>query len=203
MADRDVTRTTTELLNALHDASDDAAWLRFDVRYRPIIVGFARSLGCDEADAADVAQETLTRFVREYREGKYERERGRLRSWLLTIARYRVLDLRRHAARHPAMAAGTAIVNLEDEAELTVLWDREQRSAMLREALGQLRETRTNEKTITAFELLVIQQQAAADVAEALDMTRHDVYVAKSRVTERLRGIMEELEAAYADVATE
>lgn len=200
MAGYDVTRTTTELLAALHDPADDAAWLRFDARYRPILVGFARGLGCDDADAADVAQETLTRFVREYREGKYQRDRGRLRSWLLTIARYRVMDLRRHAARHPAMAAGTAIVNLEDEAELTVLWDREQRSAMLREALAQLRESRTSDRTITAFELLVIQQQSAADVAEALDMTRHDVYVAKSRVAERLRGIMEQLEEAYADV---
>lgn len=201
MNPRDVTHTTTELLDALHDEANIAAWQRFDDRYRPIVVGFARSIGCSDADAADVAQETLARFVKEYREGRYTRERGRLRSWLVSIARHRVLDLRRHAARRPAVPAGTQIVDLEDEQRLTVIWDAQQRTAMLQEALGRLREGRTAEKTIEAFELLVVQQLSPEDVARTLGIDRHDVYVAKNRVAERLRGILEELESAYEEPA--
>ena len=81
----DITRTTTVLLEGLHDASNDAVWGEFDRRYRPVVFGFARRLGLDDADAADVAQETLTRFLEEYRRGVYDRERGRLRSWLVTL----------------------------------------------------------------------------------------------------------------------
>jgi hypothetical protein len=43
----DLTRTTTEMLAALHDARNEPAWEAFDARYRPIIVGFARNLGLD------------------------------------------------------------------------------------------------------------------------------------------------------------
>jgi hypothetical protein len=71
-------RTTTALLEGLHDPADAVAWEQFDRRYRPIVVGFASRLGLADADAADVAQEVMLQFVKEYRAGKYDRQRGRL-----------------------------------------------------------------------------------------------------------------------------
>ena len=56
------TRTTTAMLDALHDPENALVWETFDKRYRPILIGFARNLGLSEQDAADIAQETLTRF---------------------------------------------------------------------------------------------------------------------------------------------
>jgi RNA polymerase sigma factor (sigma-70 family) len=199
----ELSRTTTDLLEALHDAHDEAAWAHFDRRYCPILIGFARQLGCGDADAADVAQETITRFVSEYRAGRYARERGRLRSWLLSIARHRVGDLRRRAVRKPASPAGTAVADLEDEAALTRLWEAEQRTAMLREALTRLRAGRTTERTVEAFEMLVLRSMRPEDVADALGISRHDVYVAKNRVADRLRTILAELETVYAEPGPE
>ena len=49
------TTTTTVLLEGLLDSGNEAVWREFDARYRPIIVGFARTLGLDPDDAADVA----------------------------------------------------------------------------------------------------------------------------------------------------
>lgn len=193
----ELSRTTTDLLEALHDAEDGAAWTHFDARYRPILIGFARRLGCGDADAADVAQETLVRFVAEYRAGRYTRERGRLRSWLLSIARHRVGDIRRRAVRKPAQPAGTAVADLEDDAAMTRLWEAEHRTAMLREALSRLRAGRTAERTIEAFEMLVLRAMSPDDVADALGISRQDVYVAKNRVSDRLRSILAELETAY------
>ena len=72
----EASRTTTALLNNLHDEHNDAAWREFDDRYRPILLGFSRRLGLPDADAVDVAQETMIQFIKEYREGKYDRERG-------------------------------------------------------------------------------------------------------------------------------
>ena len=66
-------RTTTAMLAALHDPAATAAWEAFDARYRPILHGFARNLGLSDEEAADVAQETIARFVEQYREGRYDR----------------------------------------------------------------------------------------------------------------------------------
>lgn len=91
------------------------------------------------------------------------------------------------------------MVNLEDEAELTRVWEAERRTVLLRQAMEELKTTsRAADKTIQAFELLVTRHMSAAAVAETLDMGVHDVYLAKSRCTQRLRKILDTLEAAYA-----
>jgi len=74
-----VSRTTTRLLEGLCDPEDEALWCEFDAQYRPILVGFARRLGLNVEDAADLAQETLVRFVEAYRAGRYDRGKARLR----------------------------------------------------------------------------------------------------------------------------
>jgi RNA polymerase sigma-70 factor (ECF subfamily) len=195
----DVSRTTTILLDGLHDPANATAWREFDDRYRPIVVAFARRLGLSDADAADAAQETMTRFVQEYREGKYDRERGRLRSWLVGLAKYRIADAhRRRAGRREVAEEAEPAAALADDARLTQIWEAERRTVMLREALGRLRATtRTTEKTVRAFEMLVVGQVPVAQVADTLEMSAHDVYLAKGRVAQRLRDILADIELAY------
>lgn len=194
----DATRTTTVLLDGLRDPANSAAWEEFDRRYRPIVLGLARRLGLDDADAADVAQETMARFLSEYQAGRYDRARGRLRSWMAALARTRVADLRRKRASRREDGGESAVASLPDEAALSALWEAERRSAMLREALERLRHgTRTSDRTIEVFELLTVSDMPAAAVAQRLSMEVQEVYVAKSRVAQRLRSILGELEAAY------
>jgi len=194
----DATRTTTMLLEGLFDTDDRLAWGEFDARYRPILLAFARRLGLGEPDAFDIAQETLLQFVKEYRAGRYDRDRGRLRSWLIGIARYRIASMRRTGARRPATPAGTAIMTLPDEAELTNVWESERRMVVLQAALNELRaRTKLTDQTLKAFEMLVIRQMPVSAVAEELEITAHDVYLAKSRVAARLREIIDRLEQAF------
>src|SRR5262249_475580 len=94
----DRTTTTTLLLESLKDPGNQSVWREFDGRYRSIIIGFARNLGLNEEDAHEVAQQTLTEFVRDFSNGKYKRDRGRLRSWIIGIAQHRIADLCRHNA---------------------------------------------------------------------------------------------------------
>ncbi|MDZ4752946.1 MAG: RNA polymerase sigma factor [Phycisphaerae bacterium] len=196
-----MTRTTTAMLEALHDAANEPAWEAFDARYRPILVGFARNLGLTDSDAADVAQETLVRFIQDYREGKYDRTKGRLGAWLVGIARYRILDLRRkRSTRHEVQSDGAvanAVGDLDPD-RLQAAWDAEHRQAIMREAMTELRQTtKTDERTIRAFELVVAHGRAPQQVAEELSISVHDVYLAKSRVAQRLREIVERLESTY------
>lgn len=194
----DTTRTTTVLLAGLFDAGNDAVWQEFDARYRPILLAFARRLGLRDTDAADVAQETLLQFVREYRAGRYDRERGRLRSWILTIARTRAAGVYRARAVKREARGASAFVDLEDEQALSRIWDGERRAVILREALDELKATtRASDKTVKAFELFAVRQMPADEIAAELGMSRHDVYLAKSRMAGRLREIIARLESVY------
>ncbi len=197
----DSTRTTTELLDGLHEEGNERAWERFDERYRPLVIAFSMKLGLNDADAADVAQETMVRFLREYRAGKYVRGKGRLRSWLIGIAKYRIADIRTKGAVDRRVARGdSAFVDLSSNQTLTGVWDEQQQALVLEEAVSRLRTgTRASAKTVEAFELLVVRGMAPAAVAERLEMTVHDVYVAKSRCAKKLREIVDELEQAYDD----
>ena len=197
------TRTTTRLLMGLHDLRDEAVWEEFDRRYRPIVLGVARRVGLPDQDAADVAQDTIIRFVKAYREGKYDRSRGRLRSWIVGIARFRIADAYKDKARRDAWRGESYIDALPGEREFEDLWQTERRRTILREALERLPEvTRTDAKTIEAFKLLTHARIPAADVAAQLEMTLDDVYQAKNRVTQRLRGITRELELLYDEEET-
>ena len=119
------TATTTALLDGLIDSANDQAWREFDARYRPIIVSFARALDLKVEDAADVAQETLVRFLKEYRAGKYDRSRGRLHSWLIGIAKHCVGDQRHARARRREQRGLSAIADLPGDHRLTEIWDYE------------------------------------------------------------------------------
>ena len=192
--------TTMALLDGLLEPGNEAVWREFDARYRPIVFAFARKLGLDESDAADVAQEAMLRFVQEYRAGKYDRERGRLRSWIIGIVKYRVADVQRSKAKRREYRGESAFVGLPEDDQLAELWEAERRRMLLRQALAELREqTKTNEKTIRAFELYAIHEQPVADVACELGLTTHDVYVAKSNVAARLREILTRLEQVFDD----
>jgi RNA polymerase sigma-70 factor (ECF subfamily) len=194
-------RTTTSLLEGLHDAGNTAAWCEFDRRYRGLLMNFALKLGLDEADAADVAQDTLTRFLISYRAGQYDRTRGRLRSWLAGIARGRIASLRERRAAQRIRRGESALIDLPDDVQCAQIWESGRRQAVLLDALGSLRQTsRIGDRTVLAFELVCLRGISAAAAAEHLDMSVHDVYLAKSRVAGRLRRIIARLEAAYEDL---
>lgn len=183
--------TTTDLLNGLHEGANPAAWDEFDRRYRPILIGFLRRSGLNETDAADVAQDTLTCFVRDYRNGMYDRRQGRLRSWLIGIARGRLADLRRSAGRRGKMRGESAIAGLADEDSAEALWEAEERRFIFEQALGELRETtRFSTRTLEAFERVVIRQEPIESVSNEMNLTPQEIYNVKNRVVERLREIV-------------
>lgn len=190
------TRTATMLLEGLHDSQDEVVWQEFDERFRPVIHGFARQLGLSDADAADVAQESLTRFIKAYRDGRYSRERGRLSSWLIGIARNCISDLyRRRAIRREDQ--GLSNVLEVDPTRLTQMWEDQCERHLLQQGMDILRsEERVDERTINAFERVVLLEEPPAEVARAMEMSVNAVYIAKNRCLSRLRDIIADLSEA-------
>lgn len=207
-----LTRTTTRLMEDLRDPADAAAWSGFDARYRPVLVAFARKLGFSEDDAVELAQQTLVEFARAYRDGRYQREQGRLSSWLIGIARNVGSGMRRKrragvrdagAGVVGAVVGGDTVIggvaaDLPDEQQMTRIWAKEREQAILAEAMGILRDsTRTDANTIRAFELFALRGVPAEEVAAQCQIAVDSVYVIKNRLTKRLREIVRDLTAAY------
>ena len=192
-----LTTTTTQLLSGLKDPANGTAWTELDARYRPILVRFARQLGCAGDDAEELAQHTLTEFSRAYAAGKYDRERGRLRSWLLGIARNVASELRRKRA---AAVGGvdSLLEQIPDDARMSQIWEQEREQAIFAEALARLRNaTQTDAATLQAFELYAIHGMPVKEVAQRCGLSVDSIYVAKNRLTKRLRELVTELTGAY------
>jgi RNA polymerase sigma-70 factor (ECF subfamily) len=193
-----MTNTTTELLAGLRQSENRGAWGEFDRRYRPILIAFIRRMGLNENDAADVAQDTLACFVQDYRRNRYDREQGRLRSWLIGIARCRLADLRRATGRRRELRGESAIEGLSDQCDADLIWETEQRRFMFQQAIGELRETtRFNVRTIEAFEGIVLRGEAVDSVAQRTGLTAQEIYNAKNRVVEKLREIVSRYEESF------
>jgi len=191
-------KTTTTLLEGLFDTDNKAVWEEFNARYCPIILAVARRLGLSEQDAADVSQETLIRFLQEYRAGKYDRSRGRLRSWIVGIAKYRIADLHRAKARHREWRGESAFGVIPGDDDMGKMWNEECRREILRRAFRELRETtRFDERTIGVFERLCLDQRKPAEVAQETGMSIDAVYKAKQRCMDQLRDIIVRLDEAY------
>lgn len=193
-----LTRTTTAMLEDLRDASNQAVWDELDGRFRPVLVGFARRLGLAAEDAADAAQETLTEFVRSYREGDYDRSRGSLHSWLLGIARNCIRRQHAAARQQQGQRGASALDAMPAEDTWATLWQAECERGILSDALQQLREqSRFDERTIRAFERVAFDEQPPSSVAEELGLTLNEVYLAKHRCLKKLRACVEAMRTAY------
>ncbi|HET6163481.1 MAG TPA: sigma-70 family RNA polymerase sigma factor [Planctomycetota bacterium] len=187
-------KTNTVLLAGLLEAGNDEVWRDFDGRYRPVLRAFASRLGLAPNDAEEVAQETLAQFVELYRAGKYDRERGRLRSWIFGIAQRRVADVRRARERRRERRGESALEPLTSEPELERLFEEEWQRALLAAAFAELRAGRTDPQSIRALELLASGSRSADEVATELSMTPNAVYAAKHRAVVKLREILTRLD---------
>lgn len=192
--------TTTSLLLNLRNPEDSTAWRDLDARYRPVLIGLGRHLGLDEHEAEEAAQETLAEFTRDYLGGKYQREKGRLGRWIVGIARNRIAEAQRRRAALRGLRGDSAIVEIAEVDTLAGVWAAERRRAILTQALREMPErTRVDPRTLRAFELVSIRGVPAAEAAAECGMTPAEVYVAKARVTQHLRRIVDDLTAAYDD----
>jgi RNA polymerase sigma-70 factor (ECF subfamily) len=194
--DPHISRTTTAMLSALHDAEDVAAWEAFDERYRPILHRVGRQLGLSDADAADLAQDVTVRFIQRYREGAYDRKRGRLGAWLAGIARNAAIDL--HRRRRKSVPIESLAEQVADPDDVEDLWRRCRQDRILEVAMALVRDAgRTDPRTFEAFQLVSIRGVAPSEVADSLGISIESVYAARSRVARRLQEAVAEVERDY------
>ena len=189
--------TTTQVLEGLKASNDEQAWQRFCDHFHPVVVNFARQLGLSVTDAEDAAQETMVAFLKAFREGKYDREKGRLSSWLFGVAKRVILNLRGHQPLERLVAdktTGTSFWDMiQDDHSIKHTWDTEWRQMVLSSCLEQARRE-IDPKVYEAFELYALSEMPVDEVAQRLGVSQNAVYIAKSRVLSRLRQLERQFE---------
>ena len=167
---------------------DEISWNEFYCRYREIIraVGSLYHFNADEQD--DLLQRVMLKFFANAKTYVYREGEVKFRTYFSRIIRSEAVDcIRANAARRNAEENALLLKLADDsfEEEFITEW----RKAVFAEALEELR-SRVKFKTYQAFQLYGLQNRPAKDVAALLEISEHQVHVAKSRCTEMLKAIV-------------
>lgn len=174
--------TSASLLLRVRDPANRTAWETFESLYGPLIRRSCRRRGLQEADAADVSQEVMTRVAKSIRSFDYAPERGKFRAWLGTITTNEVRSFQTRIARQPKTRAGAEFL---DVTEPDPTWNTEFTEHVLGVACERIRDE-FEDTTWAAFESVWLRNTPPGDVARRLGIAIHTVYVNKSRVLKRL-----------------
>lgn len=197
MAEPPPTRVT--LLNRLKDGADTDAWVEFVRLYGPVVYGFARKRGLQDADAADLMQEVLRSVARNAAKMEYDPKRGTFRGWLYTVTRNKIYNFLSAQKNRPRGSGDSgAQERLDGIPDRTPDrdddWDIEYQRRLSAKAMDRVKhEFQPN--TWQAFWGTAVDGRPAQEVGAELDMTPGAVYVAKSRVLARLRDEVQRIQA--------
>ena len=169
-------------------SGEEIARSEFYDRYKGIIraVGSLYHFSEDEQD--DLVQRVMVKFFANAKTFVYREGLVKFRTYLARIIRSEAVDyIRSNVARQNAeeRAVPPSIEDDPFEKEFMTEW----RKAVLAEALEELR-SRVKFKTYQAFQLYGLQNRPAKDVAALLEVSEHQVHVAKSRCAELLKEII-------------
>jgi RNA polymerase sigma-70 factor (ECF subfamily) len=192
----DAPATRLSLLVRLRDARDDGAWSQFVEIYAPLVYGFARKHGLQDADAADLTQDVLQAVSGGIRRLDYDPRRGTFRGWLFTVVRNKLRNFLAAQGR-PGRGTGDTdaqhlLQELPDRAhDETAWWDQEYERRVFAWAAEQARGA-FRESTWQAFWQTAVEGKTGPAVARTLGLSVAAVYLAKGRVMTRLREIIQE-----------
>jgi RNA polymerase sigma factor (sigma-70 family) len=181
--------TRASLLLRIRDPRDRIAWGEFVALYAPLIHAYGMRRGLQDADAADLAQDVLRLVNRSAAKFDYDPARGTFRGWLLTVTRN---ELRKLCGRKARQAVGTGDTQMQNvlaeqpgHADDTA-WDRDYQWNLFEWAAARIR-PEFREASWQAFWQTAVSGREVSEVAAELGISVGAVYIARSRITTRIR----------------
>jgi RNA polymerase sigma-70 factor (ECF subfamily) len=212
-------QTRASLVQGLQAGEEDR-WQEFFRLYGPVIRGFAIKAGLTETEADEVVQETCIGVARNVGEFRYDPAKCRFKTWLLNLASWRIKnqftkrqrwDDRVHKAAGGSPAGTgespvlphdpTRTATIERVADphaenLHALWNEEWRANLLKAALEKVR-AHFSPTQFQIFDLNVLKEWPAGDVAKSLGVSVASVYLAKHRVSAALKKELARIERRF------
>ncbi|MGH7971268.1 MAG: RNA polymerase sigma factor, partial [Limisphaerales bacterium] len=201
-------QTRPSLLNRLKTGDDTASWQEFYRIYGKLARDFAIQAGLTDAEANEVVQETAIAMARHLPEYRYDPKVCRFKTWLLNLTRWRVQDQLRKRRKQNASnqesppgphtdetARTPTLQRVPDQSapDLDALFENEWRKGLFAAALDCIK-PRFSLKQFQIFDLLVLKEWPAADVAKSLGVSLANVYVTRHRIAAAIKKETKRLE---------
>jgi|SRR5690349_21830619 RNA polymerase sigma-70 factor (ECF subfamily) len=212
-------QTRSSLLARLQQGDDTEGWCEFYRIYGKLVRDFAIGSGLTDTEADEVVQDTAVAMARHLPDYRYDPKACRFKTWLLNQASWRIRDQLRKRARdqqwkwsasetQPAQEPidttdRTPIINRVPDpsaTDLSGLFEAQWRKNLFQAAFDRVKAT-FNPKQIQIFDLVVLKEWRATDVAKSLGVTVANVYVTRHRVSTAIRKTIKRFENQFEDPA--
>jgi RNA polymerase sigma-70 factor (ECF subfamily) len=195
--------TRYSLLSRLQNWDDQDSWRDFFDTYWHLISSYALKSGLTEAEAQDVVQETIISVAKNIQKFRRDRSLGSFKGWLKNLTRWRIADqLRKRTQltaadedKRPAVDEMTEIPVATDPG-LESIWEQEWEANLLDTAMRRVKR-HVKEEHYQMFDLYVLKQWPVRKVAQTLDVSVGQVYLAKHRVSLLIRREIRALERQW------
>ncbi len=190
--------TSTSLLRKVK-AQEAEAWERFVDMYGPLVYRWCRVSSLQADDAGDVSQEVFATVAAKVSTFRRDGNGDSFRGWLWTITRNKIRDHFRRLQRQAQAQGGSRMQQLLAQvpddilSETTVTKPPCDEDSSPEHRAMELVRAGVEDRTWQAFWRVVVDGQAAADVADALGVSVQAVYDAKYRICRRIRQELREL----------
>lgn len=185
--------TRASVLRAVADTENGPAWERLFNLYAGFVYSIARHKGLNDADADEIVQAVFLELSRNLPSFKYDRGKGRFRSYLAGLVNWRVTDRLKSAKRESELKAGfwehaktMADARDDDYSE------REWQAAAVDEALRRI-EPQVNPKHYAAFVASAVEGQDTETVMSLYGLSRDNLYQICKRLKAKLREMVAEV----------
>lgn len=185
-------QTSLTLIQRLKNREEEA-WSYFESFYGPIILRFAISRGLTSDQAEEVRSACYEAVVKQIGALEYDREKGRFRNWLLTIAARRASDLKRQKSGVQADTQTLDAIETQDE-DIEAVWEKQWQQQILLEAYRRV-ELRMNSSSQAIFQKLVREAQPVKAIADEFGISENQIYKTKQRSLQMLREEVQFLES--------
>jgi RNA polymerase sigma-70 factor (ECF subfamily) len=177
--------TSVSLIERLRNPDDSAAWTRFSEICTPLLFRWAKRMGLQDNDAADLVQEVYALLIVKLPEFRYDPTKS-FRSWLRTVALNKWRETHRRRTEATLDETDGKFDEIESPPGSVAFWEVEYRDHLAGLALAAMQEHFEPNSWKACVET-VVHGRSTADVAAELGMSEGAVYVAKFRVIRKLR----------------
>ena len=196
-------QTRPSLLQRLKEGDDVESWQEFYRVYGKLARDFAIKAGLTDTEADEVVQETAIGVARHLPGFSYDPKVCRFKTWLLNQTSWRIKDQIKKRARGAQASGqvdsdGAATINqLTDPCavDLDALFESQWHTNLLAVAMDRLKD-KFSLKQIQIFDLVVVKEWPAGEVARSLGVSLANVYVTRHRVAAAVKREVQRLERA-------
>ena len=200
MKPTDYNRTRTTLVVGLKNLEDQRIWNRFFDSYWKLIYHAAIQAGLKDADAQEVVQETVISVTKNIKDFDYDRSKGSFKGWLMKTTKWKIMDqFRKIQKKNTRECSGSSelLENLSTELpEVEKYWENNWQQELLQSALVKVKE-QVKPIYYQVYDMLIRKEMKPKDVSKALGIKTDQVYLAKHRVAEALKEIIEEMNRGW------